>query len=169
MRIRSEKGFTIAELIVSAVITLLVIGAAVGFYVIARDAWQHVLIQGDMQNEAILAIEKMFYGVDVSRKGIQEAQDVVIPAAGASSNQIEFIDQDDALISRLFYQVGNKLVYNNENNIDSDLINSDVASVTFTRPSDNDDLIQINLVMQRIVRGKTISVNISTSVRLRNM
>lgn len=169
MRIRSGRGFTIAEFIVSAVITLLIIGVAVGFYVIARDAWQHVLIQGNMQNEAILAVEKMFYGVDVLRKGIQEAQDVVTPAAGASSNQIEFIDQDNTLISRIFYQVGDRLVYNNENDIDSDLIDGDVASVTFTRPIDNDDLIQINLIMQRIVRGKAISVNISTSVRLRNI
>ena len=165
--LKSKKGLTIAEVIVASLLVAIIAAVAYNFYVLAKDTWLHSFVQGDMQTEAILGIEKMLYGVDATRKGIMEAQDIVTPLVGASSSQIELVDQDDDTLSRLFFQLGDTLVYTDEFNVNTVIIDGDVQTLTFTHPTA--DVIVINLVLQRAIRGKVITVNLSTSARIRNI
>ena len=165
----ASKGLTIVEIIVACVLVVIITAVAYNFYVLAKDTWMHAFVQGSMQNDAILAIEQMVYGVGSTRKGIQEAQDIIVPIEGASTSQVEFVDQDDDALTRLFFQNGDRLVYTDENDINSDIIDGSVQTLTFTRPAGQADLIQINLVLQRTVRGRAITVNLATSTRLRNI
>jgi Tfp pilus assembly protein PilE len=167
--LKTPKGLTIAEVIVACALVAIITAVAYNFYVLAKDAWTHAFVQGSMQNDAILAIEQMVYGVGSTRKGIQEAQDIIAPIEGASTSQIEYVDQDDDALTRLFFQNGDRLVYTDENDINSDIINNSVQTLTFTRPAGQADLIQINLVLQRMVRGRAVTVILATSTRLRNI
>ncbi|MFH1753287.1 MAG: prepilin-type N-terminal cleavage/methylation domain-containing protein [Candidatus Omnitrophota bacterium] len=166
---RHKKGFTIAEVIVASVLVVIIAAVAYNFYVLAKDAWFHVFAQGDMQTEAILGIEKMLYGVDATRKGVLEAQDIITPGDGTTTSVLRFVDQDDININRFFSKQADTLVYTNENGINTVIINGDVQTLTFTRPAGQPDIVDINLVLQRAIRGKVITVNLSTSARIRNI
>jgi Tfp pilus assembly protein PilE len=170
----NKKGVTIAELIIGAVLVVILAGVVYNLYVYAKDAWLHVFVQGDMQAKAILAMERMVYGVDVDatsgyRKGIQEAQDILVPAIETSGSQIEFVDAEDIAVSRLFFQNGDRLIYTDDVGVNTDILDSDVLTLTFDRPAGQNDLVNITLILQRVVRGKTITVDLLTSVRLRNI
>ncbi len=168
-------AFTIVEMLISAALILILIGVVYNLYVLAKDTWLNVYEHGRMQSKALFIMEGMVSGVDAGRKGIYEAQDVIIPAAGNSDTQIEFVDQDDPSVTRSFYLSGDREVrYIDEAGTDSYLdidedVDNDVEALTFTRPSDNDDLIIIGLALKKTVMGKHVSVNLSTSVKLRNM
>ncbi len=165
--LKSRRGMTIAEVIVASLIVVIIAAVAYNFYVLAKDTWLHAFVQGDMQTEAILGIEKMLYGVDATRKGIMEAQDIITPLVGAFSSQIEIVDQNDTTLSRLFFQLGDTLMYTDENNVSTVIINGDVQTLTFTRPTA--DVVVIDLILQRAIRGKVITVDLSTSARIRNI
>jgi len=172
-RFNKRTGVTIAEVIVATMITVLVIGAGYAFYVMAKDVWLHVFVQTEMQNDAMLATEKMIYGLEVdalgSRKGIQESQDVLVPPSGGSGPQIEFVDPDDTSVTRLFFQSGDTIVYTDGNDVNTVILDQGVQSLLFTRPVDHDDLVLIGLVLERTVRGRAIRVELNTSTRLRNI
>jgi len=167
--LKSKRGLTIAEMIVASVLVVIIAAIAYNFYVLAKDAWVHTFVQGGMQTEAILGVEKMLYGVDATRKGIVEAQDILTPLADGSSSQIEFVDQNDDTTSRLFFQQGDTLVYTDENNVNTVIIDGDVQALTFTRPAGRPDVVEIKLILEDEVRGRVITVNLSTSARIRNI
>ena len=163
------KGFTVVEMIVAAALIMVVISVAYYGYVLAKDAWLFVSVQGEMQRNAMLGVERMVHGVDGSLKGLHEAQGIISPTPGNSDSSIEFTDGVNNTLSRAFGINTDKLEYVDEANNSSDLIDQDVQTVTFNRPSGRDDLIEIGLVLQRVVAQKTITVNLNTSVKLRNM
>ena len=169
--INLSKGFTLAELIMSLFLSVIVIAVSYNFYVASKLVWAYTYAQSNMQRDAMLSLEKMIHGIDVGRKGIAEAHDILTPVPGFSGNpssdsQIQF--DDLAGDSRWFYLQNVQLVYRDENNIDSNIIDSDVQSLTFTRLDGRDNLVKIDLTLQRPVLGKTITVDVSTSIELRN-
>lgn len=166
---------TIVELLISSLLVIVIIAVAYGVYTMARDVQVCVFEQGRMQNKALFILERMIHGVGTARKGIEEAQDILSPAAGAAAAaQIQFVDQDDATMTRSFYLLNSEVRYIDSGGSDTRLdidtdVEGDVQTLTFTRPADNDDLIEIGLILQKTVWGKSIVVDLSTSVRLRNM
>lgn len=164
-----RRGFTIVEMLVASALILIAVTIAYNSYVFAKDAWLYLSVQGRMQSDGMLAMERMIHGIDANLKGIHEAQGIITPTPGNSGSSIEFVDGVDPTLSRLFYLSDDKVVYMDESNNTSDLIDQGVQSLTFTRPAGSDDLVVINLIQQRTAFNKTINVELNTSVRVRNM
>ncbi len=171
--IKSKSGFTAAELIVSFVIMLLITVAATSFYVLAKRICLHAYVQGELHRVGIQAMEKMIHGPDVgSHKGIQDAQEIVNFAAGATSSQITFKEysEDPTPPVRKFELVGNDLVYTSDAGA-TDLITGDVTYLAFTRLENtaaNHNAIGIDLELTRNIQGTDITVYLSTVVGARN-
>lgn len=147
-------------MLVSAVLITMVVGAVYGLCLLAKDTYATVSIQGHMQREAMLGIESMFYGVDDDRRGLHEAVSYGI----IGNTHISYTGTDG--LTREFYQSDDKVIYEDAGNNATDLISGDVASLVFSAPEDN--LIVINLQLQRDYFGDAIAVNFITSGELRN-
>lgn len=163
------KGFTIAEMLVSAVLIVIVLTISYNIYLLAKEVWLYVYVEGNMLRTGTEAVEKMIHGVEVDKKGIQEAQDIITPASGTTNTRIEFVDQDNPALSRAFYKSGSTIRYEDEDNAVSDLVEEDVSQLSFTRPAARDNTIEITLVLQRTVLEKNVSVSFNTTVEVRNM
>jgi len=157
----SRKGFTVGELLAASLLTGIAIAAIYTVYVFANETWLRVCVQAELQEKATYGLERMVRGVDENYRGIQEAQSVTAPAVAGSDDQILFVDSSPSATSRTFYLSGNDVMYQNEI-----LIDGDVQTLTFSQPQVG--LIKINLILQRIVLGRTSSINLFTLVDLRN-
>lgn len=163
-----ESGFTLLDVMVSAVLTVIIIAAAYNFYTTAKLTWAYSFAQGNMHREAALAIEKMIHGIDASHKGVAAARDIWLPAPGGAGALIQFEDSGTGGMTRQFYLQGDRLVYLDENNNTQDIIDGDVTVLSFARPAGRDNLVNIVLTMQRNVLGKAVSARMATSIELRN-
>jgi len=162
----SRKGFTVGELLAASLLTGMAIAAIYTVYIFANETWLKVSVQAELQEKATYGLERMVRGVDGNYKGVQEAQSVTIPAVAGSGNQILFVDSENGAVSRSFYLSGDDVMYQNESAVTSVLVNGDVQTLTFSQPQAG--LIRINLILQRAVLGGTSSINLFTSVDLRN-
>lgn len=157
----SRKGFTVGELLAASFLTAIAIAAIYTVYIFANETWLKVSVQAELQEKAAYGLERMVRGVDGNYKGIQEAQSVTTPAVAGSGNQIFFVDSENPAVSRTFYLSGDDVMYQNEV-----LVDGDVQTLTFSQPQAG--LIRINLILQRTVLSGTSSINLFTSVDLRN-
>lgn len=164
-----QKGFTLPEVMISSVLTIVVVGIIYALFIFSYDILGYALVQGELQEKATSAMEKMIRGVDANYKGIQEAQGITAPAANNSGSTIVFIDQDNSAITRSFALSGDDIIYVNAAGATSIFIEGDVNTLNFTRPLNNDDLVEIQLILQRTFLNKNFSVSISSSIKLRNM
>jgi hypothetical protein len=176
--LRSPQGFTIAEVIVGAVLLAIITAVSYQFYNISKAVWVYIYVQGDLERTAMIGLEQMIHGLDVenvvvsgqgysTRKGVQEAGNIIQPAMGVSASQIEFEDQDTPGVSRMFFMQGDRLVYMDDLDNNRDIIDSDLQSLTFTRLID--DVVVIDLTLQRVVLDRQLSANVTTTIELRNM
>jgi len=156
-----QEGFTVVEVLIAAVIMALVITGAISIYMMSHTAWREGSTQIALQRNASLAMEKMVRGVD-GRNGVREANDVTCPI----DTDIRYTSGIDG-IQRRFWLNGSEIWHTPDYSIDEDgdPIVKDVSNLQFTVSG---DMVTINLGMQEMVTGKTIDVNLSTSVKLRN-
>jgi hypothetical protein len=166
--ISNSKGFSIPDIIMGLFLSVIIVGVSYNFYTASKLVWAYTYAQSNMQRDAMISLEKIIHGTDTNRKGIAEAQDILTPSASSSDSQIQFEDSVGTGTSRWFYLQNNQLVYMDENNNVSNILDGDVQTLTFTRPNGRDNLVNIDLTLQRLVLDKTITVNVSTSVELRN-
>ena len=168
-RTTNLRGVSLVELLVASILLVVVASVAYNFYIFAKNVWAHTSAQGNLQRDAMLGLEKMIHGVDADHKGIHEAQAITTPGMGVSATQVEFTDGADAALSRRFYISGDALVYEDENNNNVNLIDENVKTLTFTRSPITESIITINIVLEKVALDKTISVDLETIVRARNM
>jgi prepilin-type N-terminal cleavage/methylation domain-containing protein len=182
-----RDGFSIAELLVAAAIMVIVMAVTYNFYLVAAQAWRYVMTEGRMQRDALMALEMMAHGAEADHKGIHEAQGLVDITLGADEygNMLEFIDQDNDAVSRVFYldPSNNQLTYVDDAGGATILIESGVVANPVPTGADNeswfyrdkthDNLVKINLVLEEPVAGpgadRTARVRVRTQIELRNM
>lgn len=166
--LRRSAGTSIIDVLVGLLLSVISMGIVYNFYVVTKMTWLYSVSQSDMQRNAMLGMEKIIHGVDAAHKGVTEARDLFVPVQNSFGDVIQFEDSDAPGVVRSFYLQGDKIVYMDENNNISDIIGSDVQSLTFTRPNGRDNLVLIDFILQRTVLDKDITVEMSTAVELRN-
>lgn len=172
--LKRSAGVSIIDVIVGLALSVIVAVVVYNFYELSTMTWSYSISQGSMQRTAMLGMEKMIHGVDAAHKGIAEASDMFLPVQDNSGDAIQFEDPAASGVSRSFYLapsvVGarNRIVYMDENDNLSDVIESGVESLTFTRPNGRDNLVLIEFSLVGTVLEKDITVNMSTAVELRN-
>ena len=123
-------------------------------------------------------MRELFHNTVFSDGCCQRIIYIIVPGSGGFRNgnfpplflfKIVFVDQDDAALSRSFQISGDKLEYTDETGTTIDLIDRNVDLLTFERPTAQIDLIEINLVLEETMMGRTITVNLSTSAKVRNL
>lgn len=170
---KRRNGFTVGEFLVGAVLVVVVAAVAYNAYLFGQDAFIYTTQESRMHLKAMYVIERMIYGVGQDHKGLQEAQDVTL-AAGAEASSITFTAGDNAAETRRFFAANNEITYRNESSVDRRLdvdneVDNDVQALTFRRSATQPDLINIDLTLSKTLTGTTVTVSISTSVRLRNI
>lgn len=161
--IHERGGYTLIEIFIALTIVLLVMGGALGIYVMAMTAWKEGGIQISLQRKASIAMEKMVRGVD-GRNGIRSASAV----SSSSASTIQYTSGQE----RSFYLSGSEIMYDPDTSTSNDeyAIAENVTTpsgLTFS-VSASGTIITINLSMQDNVMGKDINVSVSTQVKLRN-
>jgi len=173
-----KRGFSIPEVIIGTLLLMVIMAVTYQFYSMAKVVWVYIYVQGDLERTAMISMERMIHGVDVDNvavgamayntpKGLQEARSIIQPAVGATASQLEFEDQDNPGVSRLFFQTADRLVYTDSLNNSRDLIEEGVQALSFTMLAA--DVVQIDLTLQRNVLGRVMSSNSTTTVQLRNL
>lgn len=177
--INSHRGMTFVEVLITVALIGIIVIAGFGFnffvdsYRLARDTFLYIYVYGDMQRKGMLGLEDMVRGRE-GHKGIQEAQDITIPATvGAFGETIEFVDGEEdptaegyPTTTRQFRKSSAKLQYVNASGGVTDIIDQDVNALKFTKVQD--DLVKIELELSKTALGKSITVDLKTYVKLRN-
>lgn len=167
-----SRGFTIVELLITVAIigVIAVTGFGYNFFVdsydLGRETFLSIYIHNNLYDKAMIGIDKMVRGAE-DHKGLQESQHVDTPVSGASGDTIVFADGEDVSVTRTIYLSGDDVIYAGGST--ETIVDGDVNTLTFSRPSGTNDLININIIMQKVSLGDTITVNLTTSVKLRNV
>ena len=158
-----QKGLTIIEVLLGVVIMVLILGGTLAIFSISITAFEEGSAEINLQRNASIAMEKMVRGVvRVSGRdpGIREAVSVSI---SSGNNRIDFTSNDGD--TRAFALAGTELRYYPDSDLSGySVIAEDVADLDFA----GTHVISIDLKMQNVVRDKTIGVDLSTQVKLRN-
>lgn len=173
--IYSKNGFSLVEVLLASSIAAMIIGGIVIVYFMSVSAWNEGSAQFTLQRRGSIAMEKMTRGVD-GRNGIREAQEISLPATGATGTQINYVDAVNPAITRSFFisagddgdintPADNQIIYS-EAGVDTPVVGSDVRSLSFNHSSDN--AVTIELGLQDNVRGKTLNLDLRTTVKMRN-
>ena len=155
-----QKGFTIIELVIVTAIMGLVIGGVIAIYIMGTTAWKEGSVQVALQRGGSIAMEKMVRGV-YGTDGIREAS-----SAPSSTNTITYTSGIDNQ-ERSFYLSSGEIMYDPNTSISDDefSIAENVTGLTFAV---SDSLVTIDLNLEGQVIDKTIKVDLSTEVKLRN-
>ena len=160
------KGFSFVELLVAVVISLLIVGGAIAIYLTCLTSWKEDSIQAFLQRQASITLEQMVRGIS-GNDGIREASSVNIP----NSSTIEYTSGIDS-VTRSFYLVESaQIIYDPNISVSSDEysivdnVRTGPEGVTF---SENGGIVTINLGLGKQVLDKTISVDLTTQIKLRN-
>ena len=166
-----QKGFTIIELLTVMAIMGLVIGGVITIYIMGATAWKEGSVQVALQRGGSIAMEKMVRGV-YGTNGIREAKhntdsepnNVTLHSGNTEIQYKSGIDN----VTRRFYLSGSEIWYDSDTSPGGgDCIAENVTGLTFS-PSLIDNMVTINLGMEGQVIDKTIKVDLSTEVKLRN-
>lgn len=172
----SQKGFTLAEILIAMPILLLMVGAIAGIYLTFITAWQEDSNQIALQMKASSAIEKMVRGVGGSG-GIREAKSGTVTVTG--STMIQYTDINDT-VHKYYLDANTKRVYHDDlSDGQSPYMIADnlrAYDVTDDPPSfyvdENNGLITINIGLEGSNRRsdglKDTNIDYTTQVYLRN-
>ncbi len=140
-------------------------------YLMANTAWQEASAQLALQRNAALSMEKMTRGIEVisttgARCGIREAEAISAPLDGSSGTRIDFTGLDST--ERSFYLNEAQLMYDPDTSASGDeySLTGNVINLQFTR---NGSIVDVTLQLQRQVRERTMDVNLSTTIKGRNL
>jgi len=162
-----EKGLTLPELIMAAVIAVFVIAGAMTIFLTCYTAWRVSLDAISLQQDGTIVVEKMVRGEkaagETSRNGIREATSFTIPTA----DTIQFISGLDGK-ERSFYLSGDKIMYDPDTSSGGDeiIIAEDVKSLNFTNPSAR--RVNINMTMEKGLLDRKVNQGLETEVTIRN-
>ena len=151
------SGFTLAELLVVALVFTLVSGVAITTYTMLNRTMKEGLVLQELCHNANVAVEKMTRGRP-ENTGLLAASSVDHPAAGASDSRVDYTDVNGA--ARRFYLLNGRILA-----LDGTVMLSDVSSVTFTHV---DHMVRIGMVLQRRVFDRNIIFSFETQVYPRN-
>ncbi len=162
---RYQKGFTIIELVIVTAIMGLVIGGVIAIYIMGTTAWKEGSVQVALQRGGSIAVEKMIRGVD-GTNGIREASSVELYTSDTVYNVIRYTSGIDSQ-ERSFYLSSGEIMYDPNTSISDDefSIAENVTGLTFAV---SDSLVTIDLNLEGQVIDRTIKVDLSTEVKLRN-
>lgn len=159
MSLRNRRAFSLPEVMVSAVLTILVAGSSLVLYMMISKVWNEDLTQTDVSRGASVAVEKMVRGAD-GNDGIREAKSITSPIEGASGTYITFTDMNDSA-RQFYFDSGTSTVKDESGSI----LASNVKSLYFTNSG---ECIQIDLSARKYILGKEIGFSIQTKVKPRN-
>lgn len=168
---RGRAGFTIVEVLITVAIVGIIAIAGFGFnffvnsYNMARDTFLNVHAYTHIYTKGMIALDMIARGTE-NNKGLMESQSVTVPTPGGSGDTIEFLDGQDGVTTRSFYLSGDDLIYEGGSTLT--VINGNVTTLTFTRPPGQDDLVDIELVLEDNLLGTNVTVELDSSVKLRN-
>ena len=174
------RGFTLPEVLIGTVLTILVVSGGVAVYVMSQTSWHEGMVEADLQTRASLSMQKMVRGMGrnlLSAWGIYGIRDaksanttgVTPPNPGTV---LEFTGTDN--VNRSFYLSGDQLIYYDPNRSPAtEVITDDVSSLSFYRGDGSstygsENRVRIELTLQDEVRDKQINVTLTTDVALRN-
>ena len=178
---RPKSGVTIIEVLVSCMLALIVVAISFRFYAMLT-VWLCTFEQGNLERTAMIGLEKMIHGVDQDvemidgspfnvAKGLIEAQSISTPLLGNASNQVVFVDSQEA--SRSFSQVDDRLVYTDDIGNSRNIIDEDVDQLTVSRAVADvgaaDDVVYLRLILRKNVFIGQLEGQAETSVQPRNM
>jgi len=161
--INNRKGFSLMEFMIGSAIGVLIFACIMVIYIMALSSWKEGNMQVTLQREASITMEKMVRGVD-GNNGVREADQVSLP----NSYTIEYTSGIDGT-ERSFYLSGTDIVFDPDTSVAGDEYSianvPDGITLAFTESS---DMVTIALGLQGDIKDRTITINLSTNVYLRN-
>ena len=163
----TKKGFTLPELLITAVIMALIVVGSFAIYLTSYTSWRRSTVAISLQRDANMAMEKMVRGErdagGTKNNGIREAGSFTIPGTSV----IRFRSGIDGK-ERSFYLSDGQLMYDPDvTSAGSEIIvASDLIDLKFEKISDR--RVRISLTMERFLRGESQTQNIETEVTIRN-
>ena len=177
---RNCKGFTLPEILTSAVIMSFIFMAIVSFYVLAQTVWVEGNINAEMQRDARAAMEKMVRGEN-GHYGIRSGIAGTFNLISTDSLEVD-VDKnspktpeeaaDDTTIK--IYRSANQIIFDPDTSTGGDekIISENVRTLPtgliFEIPVGSNSLVKITVITQDEIRGKTINAELFSQVRLRN-
>jgi len=161
VRLNENKGFTVPEILMASVTVMLVFLGIVGIYLMLQTVWMEGNARIDLQRQGRLAMECMARGA--------EGKDGIMKAVSADVSTPGSIKLDAG--TREFYLDGSRIMYDPDTAVSDDEFT--VAENVRTSPpgltfSASGDIVTIKLNMEDQPGGRTVNVDLSTKVRLRN-
>ncbi len=168
------RGFTLPEILIGMTIMLLVMGAALTIYNMSQVSWVEGNAQTGLQRDASISMAKMIRGIN-GMYGIMDAKSVNTPNATPPNidNTVVFTGVDN--VNRSFYLSSGMLYYdpNTSTSGGETSIIKNVSGLEFRRGNGtaqygSEDRLGIKLVLQQMVKSRTMSVTLYTAVKVRN-
>jgi len=173
-RLKDQQGLSLAEVMVTVVLFLLVAGALYLSASAGQNSWQVNTAQIQLQSELRKAMEWMKY--DLIQAGPSSILDV--PADGAGYSTITFqipstvsggsiVWDSDRIIFALGGADGTQLL--RRKGADVKVIAQNVQTLQFTRQIASSNILEIALTGQKAdIKGTPLSYQLSFQVKLRN-
>ncbi|MCK4326586.1 hypothetical protein KAU86_04100 [bacterium] len=163
-----EDGVTLVEVLVVSVIIIIVLIAATTLYLASETVWHESTVQGRLQQNASIVMQKMIKGVEKGVYGIRDSKTInYYPPA--ENYGVEFTGIDiPTNINRRFYRSGSgsgsEIKYW-DGSAESTLA-EDISNLTFTKHGS--ERLTIDFTMSRTVGNKDVNITLKTDVTIRN-
>jgi len=196
MKVKNQKAFTLAEILIASALSLIVIIEVISIYVMLERSWREGAAQLAVQREAQIVLEKIMYGNQVSisgtlyRAGLIEADEVYTPDIVDSDlptpdNTIYFrLIVDNAGKWRSFFLSNGKIYYDPDISIGNNEViigpsSSDITATTLEfRKGDgigeygSNSRVGVRVNMQQVISigtvPLTINATVQSNIRIRN-
>jgi hypothetical protein len=174
-----RKGFTLAEVLVVSILTVLIFTSALGVFVMARNLYVSSMAGQELQRDAELLVTKIIKGLEggSTRYGLRAASGFTPPA---SINRLDYTGTDGN--TRSFYLSGQSIIYESPTEspgtqtIYTAPVNATLV-LWFWEPVNGSgvllypdhEIMSIYVGIAKTISGKVVSGSIATSVNVRNL
>lgn len=174
----NDRGHTLTELMISAVMIIVIVASVIGAFVTAKWICDFSLAQQGLQRDVAYIAEKIIVRNPKDSSGIyalRSAASFNIPLATPSGSRIDFTGTDGN--TRSYFVSNNSILYNsptqspNQQTVYTAPANS-TLTLLFWYPSEYIDNKTVGIsvsVSQTLGGNKTVSGSVTTYVNLRNM
>lgn len=179
--INKKAGFTIIEVLIASVISVMVLGAALTAYIIIQRSWKEAVARVFLQQKARIIMNKIIYGGG-GTEGIIEAKETEIHEGTEPVTEhkpgdtIHFKLEDD--IERCYYIANEKICFDPDYSIQGNEIALNnpefgirATGLEFIPESEEEYLIGIALTLEQTVQeeqDRNIRVRLQSMIKERN-